>query len=115
MADYRSKSFNHGGSMQIEPYRGPPSDFRSHSISYRPSSSSSHESGAPQPWDPPRKVDENTGSALKSWSFSDPEFQRKKRVASYKVYAVEGQVKGSFRKTFRWLKQRYTQMVHGWW
>ncbi|XP_043806536.1 zinc finger protein 652-B-like [Manihot esculenta] len=47
-----------------------------------------------------------SGSVSKSWSFNDPELQRKKRVASYKVYSVEGKVKGSFRKSFRWLKDR---------
>ncbi|KAI3774167.1 hypothetical protein L1987_48711 [Smallanthus sonchifolius] len=45
-------------------------------------------------------------STAKSWSFNDPEFQRKKRVASYKVYSVEEKVKGSFRKSFSWLKGR---------
>ncbi|KAL0327466.1 UNVERIFIED_CONTAM: hypothetical protein Sangu_1824600 [Sesamum angustifolium] len=55
------------------------------------------------------------GSTSKSWSITDPEFQRKKRVASYKVYSVEGKVKGTFRKSFRWLKDRYTQVVYGWW
>uniref|UniRef100_A0A2P2PIB1 DUF3511 domain-containing protein n=1 Tax=Rhizophora mucronata TaxID=61149 RepID=A0A2P2PIB1_RHIMU len=56
-----------------------------------------------------------SGSAYaKSWSFGDPEFQRKKRVASYKRYSIEGKVKGTFRKSFRWLKDRYTQVVHGW-
>uniref|UniRef100_A0A2C9V7P6 DUF3511 domain-containing protein n=1 Tax=Manihot esculenta TaxID=3983 RepID=A0A2C9V7P6_MANES len=47
-----------------------------------------------------------SGSVSKSWSFNDPELQRKKRVASYKVYSVEGKVKGSFRKSFRWFKDR---------
>lgn len=60
------------------------------------------------------KKGKGTGS-LKSWSFNDPEMQRKKRVASYKVYAMEGKVKGSLRKSFRWLKDRYTQVVYGWW
>ncbi|KAJ4709036.1 DUF3511 domain protein [Melia azedarach] len=54
-------------------------------------------------------------SSSKSWSLGDPEFQRKKRVASYKMYSVEGKVKGTFRKSFRWLKDRYTQMLYGWW
>ncbi|CAB1184624.1 unnamed protein product [Spirodela intermedia] len=56
------------------------------------------------------------GGASKSggWSFSDPELQRKKRVASYKVYAVEGKMKGSLRKSFRWLKDRCSQVVYGW-
>uniref|UniRef100_A0A2P2Q888 DUF3511 domain-containing protein n=1 Tax=Rhizophora mucronata TaxID=61149 RepID=A0A2P2Q888_RHIMU len=57
------------------------------------------------------------GSAApsKSWSFNDPELQRKRRVAGYKVYAVEGKVKGSFKKSFRWLKERCTRAVYGWW
>ncbi|GFP91391.1 hypothetical protein PHJA_001283100 [Phtheirospermum japonicum] len=56
-----------------------------------------------------------SGSSSKSWSFSDPELQRKKRIASYKVYSAEGKVKGSFTKSFRWLKDKYTKVVYGWW
>ncbi|GLT71552.1 hypothetical protein SLA2020_435620 [Shorea laevis] len=37
-----------------------------------------------------KKGKSGVGSVSKSWSFSDPELQRKKRVAGYKVYAVEG-------------------------
>ncbi|RDX58701.1 hypothetical protein CR513_61976, partial [Mucuna pruriens] len=48
----------------------------------------------------------------KSWSFSDPELQRKKRVAGYKIYAAEGKMKGSLRKSFRWIKNTYTQAVY---
>jgi len=51
----------------------------------------------------------------KSWSFSDPELQRKKRVAGYKIYAAEGKMKGSLRKSFRWIKHTYTQALYGWW
>lgn len=60
-----------------------------------------------------RKGKSTSGSCSKSWSFSDPEFQRRKRVASYKMYSVEGKVKGTFRKSLRWIKDRYTQVVHG--
>ncbi|KAG0486850.1 hypothetical protein HPP92_008945 [Vanilla planifolia] len=42
------------------------------------------------------------------------EFQRKKRVAGYKVYSVEGKLKASFRKSIRWLKERYNHVVYGW-
>ncbi|KAM7277036.1 hypothetical protein ACFE04_018902 [Oxalis oulophora] len=55
-----------------------------------------------------------TSSSSKSWRLDDPEFQRKKRVASYKMYSVEGKVKGTFRRSFRWLKDRYTKVVYGW-
>lgn len=122
MADYRSKFYS-DDNMQIEPYYGPPSggggarpnDFRSYSTSYV-SSSSSYSYSAPPP--PPQKLKKGKstgGSASKSWGLNDPELQRKKRVASYKVYSVEGKVKGSFRKSFRWLKDKYTQVVYGWW
>lgn len=53
-------------------------------------------------------------SSKAGWCFSDPELQRKKRVASYKAYTVEGKIKRSFSRSFRWLKDRYTHMVHGW-
>lgn len=56
-----------------------------------------------------------SGSISKSWSLSDPEFQRKKRVANYKMYSVEGKMKGSFRTSFRWLKRKCEQVVYGWW
>lgn len=113
MGDYRSRSYN-DGNMQIEPYEAPrstikPSNLRCYSTSYTP----------PQGYAPPpqklKKGRSSNGSALKSWSLNDPEFQRKRRVASYKVYSVEGKIKGSVRKSFRWLKDRYTHIVYGWW
>ncbi|XP_020223416.1 uncharacterized protein LOC109805656 [Cajanus cajan] len=54
-------------------------------------------------------------NTTKSWSFSDPELQRKKRVAGYKIYAAEGKMKGSLRKSFSWIKNTCTQAVYGWW
>ncbi|GFP91062.1 hypothetical protein PHJA_001250200 [Phtheirospermum japonicum] len=53
------------------------------------------------------------GSAsTKNWDFNmDPELQRKKRVAGYKAYALEGKMKSTFRKSFRWMKD----VVHGFW
>ncbi|GER45032.1 hypothetical protein STAS_21954 [Striga asiatica] len=54
----------------------------------------------------------SSSSSAKNWNFSmDPELQRKKRVASYKAYAVEGKMKSSLRKSFRWMKN----IVHGLW
>ncbi|KAL7112266.1 hypothetical protein ACP275_05G141600 [Erythranthe tilingii] len=110
MSDYKSNSHNERN-MQIEPYYGTATRSNSASTSY---------SYAPPPAmaAPPQKLKKGKstgGSTSKSWSLNDPEVQRKKRVASYKVYSVEGKVKGSFRKSFRWLKDRYTQVVYGWW
>ncbi|KAK2653104.1 hypothetical protein Ddye_012960 [Dipteronia dyeriana] len=52
-------------------------------------------------------------TSTKSWSFNDAELQRKSRVASYKVYAVEGKMKGSLRKSFKWIKNTCNQMING--
>ncbi|CAA2979014.1 Hypothetical predicted protein [Olea europaea subsp. europaea] len=109
--EYRSTSFSNN-MMQIEKYYGPPpppttttrpNDFRPYSASY---------AAAPPQIKKDWKIKKDSG---KSWSFHDPEFQRKKRLASYKAYSVEGKVKGSVRKSFRWLKYKYNQVVYGWW
>ncbi|XP_052181454.1 uncharacterized protein LOC127794431 [Diospyros lotus] len=125
MEDFRSRSYS-DGRMGMERYSydgqraGPPApqDFRCYSASY--ASSSDHYSQPSQtqmemPKDAKfKKGKSENGSTSKSWSFNDPELQRKKRVASYKAYSVEGKVKGSFRKSFRWLKDRCNLMIHGW-
>ncbi|GMN36938.1 hypothetical protein TIFTF001_006417 [Ficus carica] len=117
MENYRSKSYRDGG-MQMEVYygnRAPPSsmqDLRCYSANYAGSSA------PPNPTVKDVKIKKgksNLGSISKSWSFNDPELQRKKRVAGYKAYTVEGKMKGSFRKSFRWIKNTYSQVVYGWW
>ncbi|KAL3725326.1 hypothetical protein ACJRO7_030351 [Eucalyptus globulus] len=52
-------------------------------------------------------------AAAKPWGFTDPEMKRKKRIARYKAYTVEGRVKASLRRGFQWIKNRCSQMVHG--
>lgn len=50
----------------------------------------------------------------KKWDrLSDPEMKRKKRVIKYKVYAMEGKVKASFRKGLHWIKNKVSAFVHG--
>ncbi|KAL1315392.1 hypothetical protein HN51_042160 [Arachis hypogaea] len=113
----RSRSYgNNNGQVVVhmESYYGAPPptmphddhDLRSYSsVSY--AQSKNHQRGI--------KLKKGKSVSTKSWGFgSDPEFQRKKRVASYKMYSVEGKVKGSFRKSFRWLKYKYTQVLYGW-
>ncbi|KAL1216018.1 hypothetical protein V5N11_011340 [Cardamine amara subsp. amara] len=88
--------------MQIQPYQGNKAgDFRSYSATYGTRENNIFDLKKEKPI-----------ARSKSWGITDPELQRKKRVASYKMYSVEGKVKGSFRKSFRWLKQRYTQVVY---
>ncbi|XP_074558211.1 uncharacterized protein LOC141814153 [Curcuma longa] len=64
------------------------------------------------PFPPPRRRGRSSGSAS-LWCFSDPEMRRRKRVASYKAYAVEGKLKASLRKGFRWIKVKCSALVHG--
>ncbi|XP_057421739.1 uncharacterized protein LOC130715639 [Lotus japonicus] len=121
MEDFRSKSYADGRmQQQIEPYSGGGGvhgmqDLRCYSASY---ASSVHPAQTQTQFGNDvakfKKGKSTNGSASKSWSFSDPELQRKKRVASYKVYAVEGRLKGSFRKSFKWIKDRCTRVVNGW-
>ncbi|KAL2323688.1 hypothetical protein Fmac_028067 [Flemingia macrophylla] len=47
------------------------------------------------------------------WSFGEPETKRKKRIARYKVYAVEAKVKASLRNGIRWIKVTCSRLVHG--
>ncbi|WMV35004.1 hypothetical protein MTR67_028389 [Solanum verrucosum] len=56
-----------------------------------------------------------SSSSLKNWSINDPEMQRKKRVVGYKAYGVEGKMKGTLRKSFKWIKNTCNHVVHGLW
>ncbi|XP_044463986.1 uncharacterized protein LOC123194694 [Mangifera indica] len=125
MEDFRSKSCG-DGRMQIcnyyESTAGPVfngngmQDLRCSSASYASSVPAPPQTQQPQNSDAKFKKGKSTnGSSSRSWSFDDPELQRKKRVASYKVYTVEGRVKGSFKKSFRWIKDRCSTVINGWW
>ncbi|XP_021742882.1 uncharacterized protein LOC110708961 [Chenopodium quinoa] len=58
-----------------------------------------------------RKSSLNTKSSssfmfsVKAW-YNNPEQKRKRRMAKYKIYDMEGKVKSSFKKGYRWLKKR---------
>lgn len=125
MEDYnRSKEYGNG-MMQMESYYGPPPptsyELRSYSASYAQTQMANYNNNNNNNNNNRnlklKKGKSTAGSSSsKSWAFGgDPEFQRKKRVARYKMYSVEGKVKGSLRRSFRWLKHRYTQVVYGWW
>lgn len=122
MDDLRCKSYNDSRG-QVESYSystdfgngysepsSNPSGFRCYSASYA-SNNTQMELSKEVKF---KKGKSSNGSVSKSWSFNDPELQRKKRVASYKVYTVEGKVKGSIKKSFRWIKERCTKVVNGW-
>ncbi|KAJ0025934.1 hypothetical protein Pint_07887 [Pistacia integerrima] len=44
------------------------------------------------------------------YSKADPELKRKKRIASYNVFTMEGKVKSSVRNSFKWIKNKVTDV-----
>ncbi|KAH0460954.1 uncharacterized protein LOC110092160 [Dendrobium catenatum] len=41
---------------------------------------------------------------------SDPELKRKRRVASYNVFTMEGKLKSSVRSSFKWIKSKFSDL-----
>ncbi|KAG4197557.1 hypothetical protein ERO13_A05G031100v2 [Gossypium hirsutum] len=105
MEDLGSKAYGDVKMQHIESYKGPNLSYGNgiHSRQDLSCYGASHASTVRQRQTQVQNTDAN---------LNDPELQRKKRVASYKVYDVEGRVKGSL-KSFRWLKDRYTRIVYG--
>ncbi|XP_006644258.1 secretory carrier-associated membrane protein 5 [Oryza brachyantha] len=136
--DYRSKSYAGGRTnMQIEPYRGGggAADLRSYSYSgargggggaagsyqyqyeYGGGGGGSKVGywGSVAEERPAEAAEAKRSKSKRRWlALADPDMERKRRVASYKAYSVEGKVKGSFRKSFKWIKDRYLHLVYGW-
>lgn len=110
--------------MQMEVYYGgkaapPPTsmrDLKSYSVNYGGSGNSGAYPNHQIVKDVKIKKGKSSlgSSTSKIWSLADPELQRKKRVAGYKVYSAEEKMKGSLKKSFRWIKNTYTQVVYGW-
>ncbi|KAJ6405495.1 hypothetical protein OIU84_013458 [Salix udensis] len=44
---------------------------------------------------------------------SDPELKRKKRIASYNVFTMEGKLKSSARNSFKWIKSKFSDVRYG--
>ncbi|MBA0612673.1 hypothetical protein Godav_013251 [Gossypium davidsonii] len=56
------------------------------------------------------------GPCSKSNGFAasnDPELKRKKRIASYNVFTMEGKLKSSVRNSFKWIKSKFTDVRYG--
>ncbi|CAN8280312.1 unnamed protein product [Cochlearia groenlandica] len=74
------------------------------------SDSSDFQSSIPTP--PGASTAENKIASSAAWRFIDPETRRKKRIATYKAYAMEGKVKSTVKKGVRWIKTRCSQIIH---
>ncbi|KAG6776225.1 hypothetical protein POTOM_019731 [Populus tomentosa] len=44
---------------------------------------------------------------------SDPELKRKKRIASYNVFTMEGKLKSNVRNSFKWIKSKFSDVRYG--
>ncbi|AES62314.1 uncharacterized protein [Medicago truncatula] len=44
---------------------------------------------------------------------NDSELKRKKRIKSYNVLAVEGKLKSSVRNSFKWIKNKFSDVRYG--
>ncbi|TYI39149.1 hypothetical protein ES332_A02G077100v1 [Gossypium tomentosum] len=56
------------------------------------------------------------GPCSKSNGFAasnDPELKRKKRIASYNGFTMEGKLKSSVRNSFKWIKSKFTDVRYG--
>ncbi|XP_074580910.1 uncharacterized protein LOC141837398 [Curcuma longa] len=110
MEDFRPRSCG-DGRMKMDVYGSRPQpsvsgthDLGCHSASYTTSQSHSQ---VPREMNLKKGSGSSGSSSFRSgWSLSDAELQRKTRVAGYKAYAVQGKMKASLRKSFRWLKDR---------
>lgn len=115
----RSKSSRDGGG--VHPIPTSMSNLRSYSTSsYKPPPNLDYYNNKNTNFKDMKAKKDNNGpaedSSKNNWGFNlDPELQRKKRVAGYKAYAVEGRMKGSMKKSFRWIKTTCNQVVHGFW
>ncbi|CAD5318924.1 unnamed protein product [Arabidopsis thaliana] len=116
MEDYRSRSYGDGRTSDLQQYSahrrsdGPDSfsgngmqDLRSYSTSC-----TDYPTRIPEDQNPKK----GRSSSSSSWGFVDPDLQRKKRVVSYRAYTVEGKLKGSFRKSFKWIKDKCNKLLN---
>ncbi|KAI9083331.1 hypothetical protein K1719_028260 [Acacia pycnantha] len=43
----------------------------------------------------------------------NPETKRKKRIKEYNVFTVEGKLKNSVKNSFKWIKNKFTDLRYG--
>ncbi|KAE8688534.1 type 1 diacylglycerol acyltransferase [Hibiscus syriacus] len=98
MEGFRCKSFR-DGEMQRQIEGGGPSNMqglRCYSANYTANSVQPNQINK-------MKKSKSSSSTSKTWTSNHPELQRKKRVAAYKAYTVQGKMS----KSFMWLKNTF--------
>ncbi|WCJ22288.1 hypothetical protein M5689_004383 [Euphorbia peplus] len=111
MDDYGSGQRSYGSDRRFEIVSG--KSFGNSNQIYATRSRSQSQSPDPPPI-PSRATRPNrNSSAAPPWGFTDPEMKRKKRIAKYKVYTVEGKVKTTIKNGLRWIKNKCSRIIHG--
>ncbi|KAJ1283511.1 hypothetical protein BS78_03G133500 [Paspalum vaginatum] len=64
----------------------------------------------PAPSSPPQ-VTARRRCGVRAGCFGDPEMKRRRRVAAYKAYGVEGKVKASLRRGLKWFKRKFSGIL----
>ncbi|XP_010268118.1 PREDICTED: uncharacterized protein LOC104605179 [Nelumbo nucifera] len=116
MEGFRSTYRPHGSDRKIEIVKG--NVYSQNQVYVSQPQSSDPSPPPPPPSATTTNVNNNNNvnrstPATKSLSFYDAELKRRKRVAKYKGYAVEGKVKESLRRGLRWIKNMCSDIVHG--
>ncbi|XP_065864153.1 uncharacterized protein [Euphorbia lathyris] len=109
MDDYGSGQRSYGNDRRFEIVSG--KSFGTSNQIYATKSQSQSQSPDLPPI-PSRATRPNRTSSA-PWGFTDPEMKRKKRIAKYKVYTVEGKMKTTLRNGLRWIKNKCSQMING--
>jgi Domain of unknown function (DUF3511) len=106
MEGFRSSSYT-DRTAEVQSYNS--HDLRCYSASYAQTRAPSKDSKL-------KKAKSAIGSSSfkTGWNLSEPELQRKKRIMGYRVYDMEGKMKGSIRKSFKWIKDKCNRVVYGW-
>ncbi|KAF7109927.1 hypothetical protein CFC21_110112 [Triticum aestivum] len=116
----RSRSYSEKSSSTTTTPAGAVTELRCYSASY----ATPKKAAGTTSWPPCTTASSSTsaaaaGSKARSWSGSfrsaPAELRRKRRVAGYRVYGVEGKMKVSLKNGVRWLKGKCTQVVDGIW
>ncbi|KAG7031408.1 hypothetical protein SDJN02_05448, partial [Cucurbita argyrosperma subsp. argyrosperma] len=58
------------------------------------------------------KTSESSKRSTRSW-WKNPKIKRRRRVAKYRFYTVEGKVKSSIKKGIKWLKTKCSRIIFG--
>ncbi|RZC56259.1 hypothetical protein C5167_015131 [Papaver somniferum] len=116
MAEFRSDHRAYGGfdrNFEIVSYNGQMNNYNSRCHEHGPTTAASQPNRSSRGVSTASKNSSTKSCSATPWSFNDPEMKRRRRVIKYKCYAVEGKVKSSVCRGFRWFRNKCSEIVHG--